>query len=292
TGELEFLGRRDHQVKIRGQRIELGEVENALRDLPGITDAVVIAHTDPNNQTRLAAYTTGPLSPAQTRTALATTLPETLIPTHITTLDTMPLTPNGKIDRAALPTPDLTFERTPYRAPGTLEERLLAELFAEVLGVEEVGLDDDFFTLGGHSLLATQLIARIRSDFGVQLPLRTLFETPALEPLAAEVTALIAEGAHDGAHTAGVETLLAEIEHLSDEEVEALLSGSAGPAQVAAAAGPAQVAPAAGPAQVAPAARPAQVQPAAGPAPAAGPVPGRPAPGADAHRPTHASTRL
>ncbi|GAA5608672.1 hypothetical protein Sgri01_07039 [Streptomyces griseus] len=208
----------------------------------------------------------------------------------------MPLTPNGKIDRAALPTPDLTFERTPYRAPGTLEERLLAELFAEVLGVEEVGLDDDFFTLGGHSLLATQLIARIRSDFGVQLPLRTLFETPALEPLAAEVTALIAEGAHDGGHTAGVETLLAEIEHLSDEEVEALLSGSAasaaGPAQVASAAGPAQVAPAAGPAQVAPAARPVQVQPAAGPAPAAGPVPGRPAPGADAHRPTHASTRL
>ncbi|MFD4239118.1 phosphopantetheine-binding protein, partial [Streptomyces sp. NPDC058542] len=219
------------------------------------TDAVVIAHTDTNNQTRLAAYTTGPLPPTQTRTALTKTLPETLIPTHITTLDTMPLTPNGKIDRTALPTPDLTCQRTPHRAPRTLEERLLAELFAEVLGVEEVGLDDDFFTLGGHSLLATQLIARIRSDFGVQLPLRTLFETPVLEPLTAEVTALIAEGAHDGGHTAGVETLLAEIEHLSDAEVEALLSGSA-------------------------------------PEGTAGPVPVPSAPTADAHRPTHAATRL
>ncbi|WP_032774387.1 phosphopantetheine-binding protein, partial [Streptomyces griseus] len=178
TGELEFLGRRDHQVKIRGQRIELGEVENALRGLPGITDAVVIARPDTTGGTALVGYATGSVDPADARTALARTLPEAMIPATVVVLAEIPLTPNGKVDRAALPAPDLSVARVGYRAPVTGEECRLAELFAEVLGVERVGLDDDFFTLGGHSLLATQLIARIRSDFGVQLPLRTLFETP------------------------------------------------------------------------------------------------------------------
>ncbi|MFD5943556.1 amino acid adenylation domain-containing protein, partial [Streptomyces griseus] len=187
TGELEFLGRRDHQVKIRGQRIELGEVENALRGLPGITDAVVIARPDTTGGTALVGYATGSVDPADARTALARTLPEAMIPATVVVLAEIPLTPNGKVDRAALPAPDLSVARVGYRAPVTGEECRLAELFAEVLGVERVGLDDDFFTLGGHSLLATQLIARIRSDFGVQLPLRTLFESPVLGVLAGVV---------------------------------------------------------------------------------------------------------
>ncbi|MFI8836523.1 amino acid adenylation domain-containing protein, partial [Streptomyces afghaniensis] len=186
-GELEFLGRRDHQVKIRGQRIELGEIENALREHPGVTDAVVLARPDAAGGTALVGYVTGTAQPEQVRAALARTLPEAMVPSVVMGLDAMPITPNGKIDRAALPTPDLTTQRAPHREPRTPDERLLAELFAEVLGVERVGLDDDFFALGGHSLLATQLIARIRSTFDVQLPLRALFETPVLEPLAAVV---------------------------------------------------------------------------------------------------------
>ncbi|WP_280641227.1 non-ribosomal peptide synthetase, partial [Streptomyces afghaniensis] len=177
-GELEFLGRRDHQVKIRGQRIELGEIENALREQPGVTDAVALARPDAAGGTALVGYVTGTAQPEQVRAALARTLPEAMVPSVVVSLDAMPITPNGKIDRAALPTPDLTTQRAPHREPRTPDERLLAELFAEVLGVERVGLDDDFFALGGHSLLATQLIARIRSTFDVQLPLRALFDDP------------------------------------------------------------------------------------------------------------------
>ncbi|MER7402187.1 amino acid adenylation domain-containing protein [Streptomyces sp. NPDC000070] len=228
-GELEFLGRRDHQVKIRGQRIELGEIEHTLREQPGVTDAVVLDRPHPSGTTALVGYVTGTAQPEQARAALARTLPEAMVPSVVVGLDAMPITPNGKIDRAALPAPDLTTERAPHRAPRTLDERVLAELFAEVLGVERVGLDDDFFALGGHSLLATQLVARVRSDFDVQLPLRALFETPVLEHLAAEITTLIAEGARDGDRSVGVEALLAEIEHLSDEEADALLSDATAP---------------------------------------------------------------
>ncbi|MFH8239677.1 amino acid adenylation domain-containing protein, partial [Streptomyces sp. NPDC018321] len=223
-GELEFLGRRDHQVKVRGQRIELGEVENALRGLDGVMDAVVLARPDTAGATALVGYAVTTADPAALRTALGRLLPEAMVPAVIVPLDAMPLTPNGKVDRAALPEADLTTERAPYRAPVTLDERLLAELFAEVLGVEQVGMDDDFFALGGHSLLATRLAARIRSDLGVQLPLRTLFENPEVGSLASEIAALAAQRGDEG-RTEGVEALLSEIEDLSDEEVAALLAG-------------------------------------------------------------------
>src|SRR5690606_13066802 len=135
-GELEFLGRRDHQVKIRGQRIELGEVENALRALPEGTDAVVVSRIDGVGQLRLVGYVTGTDGAERIRQELARTLPEAMVPSAVVCLDEMPLTANGKVDRAALPEPGLQAERTVYRAPRTLDERLLADLFAEVLGVE------------------------------------------------------------------------------------------------------------------------------------------------------------
>ncbi|MEU1282614.1 amino acid adenylation domain-containing protein, partial [Streptomyces sp. NPDC005805] len=199
-GELEFLGRRDHQVKVRGQRIELGEVENALRGLDGVSDAVVLARPDAAGATALVAYAVTGADPAVLRGALGRLLPEAMVPAVIVPLDTMPLTLNGKVDRATLPDADLTTERAPYRAPVSPVEKRLAEYFSELLGAEEPGLDDDFFALGGHSLLATRLAARIRSDFGVQLPLRTLFENPVLGSLAecvesAAVPETVAEGA-------------------------------------------------------------------------------------------------
>ncbi|MFH8241795.1 amino acid adenylation domain-containing protein, partial [Streptomyces sp. NPDC018321] len=177
-GELEFLGRRDHQVKVRGQRIELGEVENALRGLDGVMDAVVVARPDAAGDTALVGYAVGAVDPAALRTALAATLPEAMVPAAVVVVPEIPLTANGKVHRAALPEPDLSIGRAPHRAPVTPDERLLTGLFAEVLGVEQVGLDDDFFALGGHSLLATQLVARVRDAFGTRLPLRELFARP------------------------------------------------------------------------------------------------------------------
>ncbi|MFC9545232.1 amino acid adenylation domain-containing protein [Streptomyces sp. NPDC056956] len=296
-GELEFLGRRDHQVKIRGQRIELGEVENALRALPEVTDAVVVSRIDGVGQLRLVGYVTGTDGAERIRQELARTLPEAMVPSAVVCLDEMPLTANGKVDRAALPEPGLQAERTVYRAPRTLDERLLADLFAEVLGVERVGLDDDFFDLGGHSLLATQLIARIRSDFDVQLPLRTLFETPVVEALAAEIAALVPSGGQDGDRASGVEALLAEIEHLSDEEAEALLSQVAADAPAPPASGPEPVAAAPSAADPAPSAPAASAPAASASAPSAPATaltePGdRQGPAPDAVRRPHPSGRI
>ncbi|MEU4746597.1 non-ribosomal peptide synthetase, partial [Actinosynnema sp. NPDC023658] len=161
-GQLEFLGRRDHQVKIRGQRIELGEVEAALRRLPGVTDAVVTTSPDAAGQNRLVGYVVGSSVPVGgIREALAPSLPEAMVPAAVVVLDELPLTPNGKVDRRALPEPD--FGGGTGRAARTPREEVLCTVFAEVLGVPAVGVDDDFFALGGHSLLATRLVNRIRS---------------------------------------------------------------------------------------------------------------------------------
>ncbi|MFD7612813.1 phosphopantetheine-binding protein, partial [Streptomyces sp. NPDC059828] len=135
----------------------------------------------------------------------------------ITHLDTLPLTPNGKIDRAALPAPEFA-DHTEYVAPSTVQEHLLALLFAEVLGVERAGLEDDFFQLGGHSLLATQLMARIREQFRIELPLRALFENPGMRDLADVITRAEAEQTATP-DVAELEQLLAEIGELSDEEI-------------------------------------------------------------------------
>ena len=184
-GVLDFLGRADDQVKIRGFRIELGEVEAALARQPGIAQAAVVAREDRPGQKQLVGYvvpaTDAALDPAGLRRALAAHLPDYMVPAAIVELAALPLTPNGKLDRRALPAPD--FAPAQIRLPTTPQEEVLAGLFAEVLGLERVGLDDSFFDLGGHSLLATRLVSRIRSSLGVELPIRALFEAPAVGQL-------------------------------------------------------------------------------------------------------------
>ncbi|QMU70593.1 amino acid adenylation domain-containing protein [Streptacidiphilus sp. P02-A3a] len=185
NGELHYAGRTDQQIKLRGFRIELAEIETALTTHPTVAHATVILREDTPGDKRLTAYTipNGTLDPTTLRTHLATTLPDYMIPTTIIVLDELPLTINGKLDRNALPTPEIT-PTTTHRAPRTPHEDILSELFAQVLGLPLVGIDDNFFDLGGHSLLATRLISRIRTTLGTDLPIRALFDTPTVAALA------------------------------------------------------------------------------------------------------------
>nr|WP_298114508.1 non-ribosomal peptide synthetase [uncultured Pseudomonas sp.] len=181
-GELEFLGRVDHQVKIRGFRIELGEIEARLLEHPALREAAVIARQNPAGDAELVAYVVArdACPGAQTlRQHLAEHLPEHMLPGAYVVLPALPLTPNGKLDRTALPAPERGGQRA-YRAPRNERETLLAGLWAEVLGVEKVGLDDHFFELGGHSLTATRLISRLRSALNIEVPVRALFLHPTL----------------------------------------------------------------------------------------------------------------
>ena len=190
-GVLEYLGRIDHQVKLRGFRIELGEIEAALAAHASVREALVIVREDAPGDRRLAAY----VVPAdgergvdleELRTSLRERLPDYMVPGAWVVLAALPLTPNGKVDRKALPKPDAESAEA-YVAPRTPAEEILAGVWAELLRVERVGAGDNFFDLGGHSLLATRLTSRVREAFGVELPLRAVFEAPVLSALAAEV---------------------------------------------------------------------------------------------------------
>ncbi len=185
-GQLEFLERVDHQVKIRGHRIELGEVEAALRAVDGVTDAAVAVAPDSAGTTRLAGYLTGAVDPVAVKAQLAARLPDYMVPSAFVLLERLPLTPNGKVDRKALPAPDFGAGAA-SAAPATPREAALCAVFAQVLGVARVGVHDDFFELGGHSLLATRAIGRIRLALGVELPVRTLFDKRTVAELAAEL---------------------------------------------------------------------------------------------------------
>ncbi|CAN2534203.1 Linear+gramicidin+synthase+subunit+D [Methylocapsa aurea] len=181
-GNIEFLGRIDHQVKIRGFRIELGEIEAALTRLPQLREAVVIASEDGRGDKRLVAYVVAAegaaLEIAELRGALARELPDYMIPAAFVALDALPLTPNGKIDRRALPAPDLDAQIAHrYVAPRNATEKALCRIFADVLGIDRVGVDDDFFQLGGHSLLAMTLVETLRGH-GLRTDVRTLFANP------------------------------------------------------------------------------------------------------------------
>jgi acyl carrier protein len=220
NGEIEFLGRIDHQVKVRGFRVELAEIEAVLLTHNQVRHAVVLAETAAPDSQRLLGYVVAsgskPLSVDELRSFLGQHLPDYMIPSTFIFLKTMPLTSNGKIDRASLPTPD---EARPdlqrlFVAPRTPVERELAGIWAEFLKLDEVGVDDNFFELGGHSLLATQIVSRIRKAFNCEIRLRSFFESPTVAQLAERI----------GDSTATeTERLLAEIEKLSEEEVEILL---------------------------------------------------------------------
>ncbi|RKI65092.1 amino acid adenylation domain-containing protein, partial [Corallococcus sp. AB049A] len=196
-GTLEFLGRTDFQVKLRGFRIEPGEVEAALRALPGVQEAVAVVREDSAGDKRLVAYVTGAsLDGKALRAGLQQWLPDYLIPSAFVVLEALPLNANGKLDRSALPAPEAPVAAADtYVAPREAVEEQLAALFAEVLHVPRVGVHDDFFDLGGHSLLATQVVSRLRSTLGVELPLGDLFAAPTVETLAVRVAALRSQGA-------------------------------------------------------------------------------------------------
>ncbi len=196
AGELEYLGRSDDQVKIRGFRVELGEVEAVLAAQPGVGQAAVVVREDRPGDARLAGYVVpaagAVLDPAGLREAAGRTLPGYMVPAAVMVLDALPLSPAGKLDRRALPAPQYA-AAAGGRVPATARERALCEVFAQVLGLDRVGVDDSFFDLGGHSLLATRLVSRIRAVLGVELPVRAVFENPTVASLA---------GALDGAEAA------------------------------------------------------------------------------------------
>ncbi|MFG1665914.1 amino acid adenylation domain-containing protein, partial [Streptomyces sp. Y7] len=195
AGDLVFVGRADHQVKLRGHRIETGEIESAIAARPGVAQAAVLLREDTPGDQRLVAYVVTDAdqwNEAAARSDLAQRLPDYMIPSALITLDTLPLTPNGKLDRKALPAPTYTAAAA-GRAPRTPREEILCTLYADVLGVERVTIDDNFFDLGGHSLLATRLVSRIRAVLGTELSIRQLFETPTIAVLATAMNG--AEGA-------------------------------------------------------------------------------------------------
>jgi amino acid adenylation domain-containing protein len=198
-GTLEYLGRTDFQVKVRGFRVELGEIEAALRQAPGVTDCVVVAREDATGDRRLAAYIVGDAEAEALRDRLRRSLPEYMVPSAFVRLDAFPVTPNGKLDRKALPAPEYAAAEEGYVAPRTPTEEVLAGVWAEMLGRQRVGAEESFFDLGGHSLLATRVASRVRQVFGVEVPLRAVFERPVLRELAAEIDRLRGSGAADGA---------------------------------------------------------------------------------------------
>ncbi len=191
NGAIEYLGRLDHQVKIRGFRIELGEIESVLAGLAGVREAVVVAREDVPGDKRLVAYLTAkdgePSKVSELRGLLQAKLPEYMVPSAFVTLDRFPLTPNGKVDRKALPQPDQARAADAFVPPGTPTEVSLAKIWGEVLGLKQAGLHDNFFESGGHSLLATRAASRASAAFQVDLTLHTLFEHPTLVSLAEQI---------------------------------------------------------------------------------------------------------
>ncbi|MET9452946.1 amino acid adenylation domain-containing protein [Streptomyces cinerochromogenes] len=190
-GELDYLDRTDDQVQLRGIRIELGEISTALTAMPGVEQAAVVMREDEAGERRLVAYVVAAGAGAGVDTTvlrdrLVTELPDYMVPSAVVALDALPLTTNGKLDRAALPDPELGAGAR-GRAPRTPVEEILCGLFADILGREQVYADDDFFEIGGHSLLATRLVSRVRSVLGAELPIRALFEARTVAALAARV---------------------------------------------------------------------------------------------------------
>ena len=223
-GTVQVIGRIDHQVKLRGFRIELGEIETVLAQYPGITQVVVHCREDRPGDQRLVAYFTRETigaTDAELRAHLKRALPDYMVPSAFVGLENFPLTPNGKIDRRALPAPEaLTGMSDDLVAPRTPEEETLAKLWGELLNLPAVDVRANFFDLGGHSVLGTQMLSRIEYEYGIELSLRVLFEAPTLEQMAVRVADACAKADHDD-----LEALLRKLEHLSDNEVQQQLTG-------------------------------------------------------------------
>ncbi|MBD1942368.1 AMP-binding protein, partial [Coleofasciculus sp. FACHB-712] len=233
-GNIEFLGRIDHQVKIRGFRIELGEIEAVLRQHPAVEQAVVVVREDLPGDKRLVAYSV--LSQQQgsreeasqsnlmgdLRSFVKAKLPEYMMPSAFVILKTLPLTANGKVDRKKLPVPEQIRPELAgtFVAPRTNVEEILAGIWAEAIGIEQVGIYDNFFELGGHSLLATQVISRLRDAFNVELPLRQFFDFPTVADLAVAIAQKLAEQTDEEM----MAQMLAELEEISEEEVREVLA--------------------------------------------------------------------
>jgi len=225
-GCLEHRGRKDFQVKIRGFRVEVTEVETALLEHTNVRESTVTAQEDRFGDKRLVAYLVPSKKPgpsiSELRGLLKEKLPDYMIPSVFVMLNALPLTPAGKIDRKALPLPDNSRPElgTPFVAPRTPVEEELAEIWVEVVGVDQVGIHDNFFDLGGHSLAATRVISRIINTFNVELPIRFLFASPTVADMAVIITENMAKKAGEKE----LACMLAELESISDEEARKRLA--------------------------------------------------------------------
>jgi amino acid adenylation domain-containing protein/non-ribosomal peptide synthase protein (TIGR01720 family) len=225
-GSLDFLGRLDYQIKIRGFRVELGEIEHQLLAHPAVTHAVVVVRDAPSGTRQIVAYVVGEgperLESRELRSHLEARLPDYMVPATFVVLDAMPLNPNGKIDRAALPDPVAARAETAAGAdaPRTATEKVLASIWSELLEVPDVARDDSFFELGGQSLLATRLVSRIRETWSVDARLRIVFDAPTLAALAREVEILC--GGADEAEA--ISAAVSEVAGLSEEDVRRMLA--------------------------------------------------------------------
>ena len=228
NGDIEYLGRVDDQVKIRGFRIELGEIDSILTKHPKVRESVAIVREDQQDSQRLVAYIVwqhGESLPVEDlRRYLGMWLPDHMIPSAFVPLDSLPLTIHGKVDRNALPAPEATRPHVtqPLELPRTPVEQELAKIWCTLLGVDQVGIHDDFFDLGGHSLLLTQLANRIFDTFQISLPLRTLFDLSTIE----QMTLALLERQVETIDETTIDAMLQKLDHLSPNQVSQLLDGT------------------------------------------------------------------
>ncbi len=222
-GPVEFLGRVDSQVKIRGYRVELREIEEVMKGHRGVDQVAVVVRDEEGGDGDLVAYVVASsglkVAASELRAYAAERLPEYMLPSSVVMLDRLPLSPNGKLDRRALPAPEEERAAENFVPPRSPLEETLAGIWRGVLRVERIGVHDNFFTLGGHSLLATQIVAQARSAFQVELPLRSIFESPTVAAMAAA----IGDAASSASEEGDIASLLDDLENLSEEEAQQLL---------------------------------------------------------------------